>query len=93
MEDFNRVAMEENCLAVGNNKNDITIGYNTAVLMGIDTKVKGKKGSWVCLIDKDKDRKIINIISFEIDGKKYKEDTYYWLQNGKIVEYKEHNTE
>ena len=45
--------------------------------------VRGKIGDWIILTEWDKEGNP-NIVSFKIDGHKYKEDTFYYLNNGNI---------
>ena len=89
MESYNHVEMEEYCKAVGSKENTIKIGKNSIALMGKDSKIKGKIGGWMSLVEYDKKMNIVNIHNAKIDGKKYKENTWYHLQGSKIVEYKE----
>ena len=64
---------------------------SVGVAIGVENKIKGKKGNWITLAewryDKDKNRYIpICVKSAQIDGKKIKEDVWYKLQNGKFME-------
>ena len=87
MRNCNHVAMEDHCKAVGSKENTIKIGKNSIALMGKDSKIKGKVGGWM-IFSEYKEGEIINIHYAKIDGKKYKENTWYHLQGSKIVEYK-----
>ena len=61
--------------------------------IGINNKIKGKKGNWITLAewihDNRKNRYIpFCVKSVQIDGEKIKADTWYQLVNGEIVEAK-----
>jgi hypothetical protein len=43
-------------------------------------------GSWITLAEYDDDYKPVIVLSFQIDGKKYKEDTWYKIENKEVVE-------
>ena len=58
---------------------------------GHGSRVKAKKGSWITLAewryDKEKQRSVpLMVKTVQIDGKDYKEDTWYMMRNGEIVE-------
>ena len=67
--------------------------YSVAVNAAHNGKVKGKIGCWFALTEwsEDKDRiwKPLSVQSFKIDGKKIKEDVWYTLKSGKLIEVKE----
>ncbi|MCK9220885.1 MAG: hypothetical protein M0P47_12675 [Bacteroidales bacterium] len=62
--------------------------------IGIDNKIKAKKGCWITLAewkyDNKKNRYIpVCVKSAQIDGKKLKEDVWYILKDKKFVEVEE----
>ena len=54
--------------------------------IGVNGKIKGKKGNWIVLAEYDGKRLPLCVKSAQIDGKKIKEDTFYQLKNGEFVE-------
>ena len=54
--------------------------------IGINGKIKGKKGNWIVLAEYDENLLPLCVKSAQIDGKKIKEDTFYQLKNGEFVE-------
>ena len=60
-----------------------------AMSVGIGSKARGSKGSWLVLSEwktKDGEWRRINVKSAKVDGKKIKADTYYTIKNGRFVE-------
>jgi len=87
--------------ATGDNSAASATGYKSAavagkdtaiaVAWGLDSKAKGVKGSHIVLSDwrwdSGKERWVLcGAKMIQIDGKQYKEDTWYVLQNGEVVE-------
>ena len=54
--------------------------------IGVNGKIKGKKGNWIVLAEYDEKMLPLCVKSAQIDGKKIKEDTFYQLKNGEFVE-------
>ena len=54
--------------------------------IGVNGKIKGKKGNWIVLAEYDENILPICVKSAQIDGEKIKEDTFYQLKNGEFVE-------
>ena len=58
--------------------------------LGIEGKASGKKGSWIIVVEWERDDDWNwypkNVKSVKVDGKKVKEDTLYALEDGKLVE-------
>lgn len=54
--------------------------------IGVNGKIKGKKGNWIVLAEYDGKRLPLCVKSAQIDGEKIKEDTFYQLKNGEFVE-------
>ena len=63
-------------------------GKNSFGIAGKDSKIKGKIGCAICLVEYDNNFNIVGVKSALIDGKIFKEDTYYKLENGEFVEVK-----
>ena len=67
-------------------------GEDTVVCCaGHGSMIKAKKGSWITLaewrFDKKKQRSVpLMVKTVQIDGEAYKEDTWYIMRNGEIVE-------
>ena len=57
--------------------------------IGVNGKIKGKKGDWIVLAEYDKNILPICVKSVQIDGEKIKEDTFYKLKKGEFVEVNE----
>ncbi len=56
--------------------------------IGINGKIKGKKGNWITLAEYDAEYKPICVKSAQIDGREIKEDTWYELHDGEFREVK-----
>ena len=56
-----------------------------AIVTGYQGRAKGKIGCWLVLTERDDNYKIITVKSVMVDGKKIKEDTFYALQNKKVL--------
>lgn len=70
--------------AVAATKNTIAFAF------GKDAKCKGVIGSYIILTEWDYPcEEIIGVKSIYIDGKIYKENTWYVLKNGEVIEYEE----
>ena len=54
--------------------------------IGVNGKIKGKKGDWIVLAEYDENILPICVKSAQIDGEKIKEDTFYQLKKGEFVE-------
>ena len=62
-------------------------GNNAVVAaIGINSKIKAKKGSWITLAEYGEDLKPVCVRSAQIDGKSLKEDVFYQLKGGEFVE-------
>jgi hypothetical protein len=62
-------------------------GNNAVVAaIGIDSKIKAKKGSWITLAEYGEDLKPVCVRSAQINGKSLKEDVFYQLKGGEFVE-------
>jgi len=61
-------------------------GVNSFGIAGKNSKIKGKKGCAICLVEYDFCNNIINVKSAIIDGEILKEDVFYELKNGEFYE-------
>ena len=68
-------------------------GVGTLGIAGQGSKAKGKKGSAFALGVYNADGELTGIVSAFIDGENYKEDTYYCVKDGALVEWKQENEE
>lgn len=57
--------------------------------IGVNGKIKGKKGNWIVLAEYDTKGHPLFVKSAQIDGEKIKEDIFYQLKNGEFVEVNE----
>jgi hypothetical protein len=89
MTSSNEVRCEKNNLLVGRRKNKIEIGEQSVAVMENESKVKGKKGSLIVLVERDNDNNIIFYKAEMVDGEKVKEDVWYQLRGGEFVEVSE----
>ena len=65
----------------------IVEGNNSiAISTGRDGRARGIKGCWIVLTERNEDGRILSVQSFEVDGKKVKENTLYTLKNGQLEE-------
>jgi len=71
-----------------NSQLEINGDYSVGANIGINSKIKGKKGTWITLAEYDDNFKPIFVLSAQIDGKKIKADTWYELKNKKFKEVK-----
>lgn len=57
-----------------------------AIVTGYKSKVKGSKGCWLVLTERDDNYHILDVKSVKVDGSTIKENTFYMLVDGGIVE-------
>ena len=60
-----------------------------AVAWGDNSRARGKIGTWIVVSEHDEDGNIINAAMAKVDGVTIKENTWYTLKNGEIVEVQE----
>ncbi len=82
--DSTAVANSSYSTAVANDKNSVAIISNTK--LNHQSKVKGKKGSVIVIVERDDNENIINVFSSIVGENGIKENVFYTLQNGKVVE-------
>ena len=76
-------------VCAGRYRSEINLnGTNSFGIAGKDSKIKGKIGCAICLVEHNDNNEIIAVKSALVDGIKIKEDTYYTIKNGKFVEVK-----
>ena len=72
-------------VASGDTSSQETTGKNCVMMSaGNSGKARGKIGSWIVLTEWVDG--VPNVVAKRIDGKKIKEDTWYWVKNRKLVE-------
>jgi hypothetical protein len=84
----NKVKAEKFCTIAGGNENSIETHLGSIAVTGNKSTVKGKIGSWFVLYERNEQGEILFAVTFKIDGKEYKEDTFYHMVNGVVVEKK-----
>ena len=60
-----------------------------AVAWGQDSLARGSVGNWLVVSERDDDGNIIDAKIVMVDGKAVKENAWYTLQNGEILEVEE----
>lgn len=61
-------------------------GKHTIMISENDSKAKGGIGSLIVMVERNNEGEIVNYKAIHIDGDKYKEDTWYRLEDGEIKE-------
>lgn len=61
-------------------------GKHTIMISENDSKAKGGIGSVIVMVERNNGGEIVNYKAIQIDGDKYKEDTWYRLEDGEIKE-------
>lgn len=61
---------------------------SVAIVTGYQSKEKGTLNCWLVLTERNGCYEILGIQSVKVDGEVIKEDTWYWLNDGKVEEYK-----
>ena len=61
-------------------------GKHTIMISENDSKAKGGIGSLIVMVERNNEGEIVNYKAIQIDGDKYKEDTWYRLEDGEIKE-------
>ena len=70
----------------GGNDAKLAGGENTIMISENDSKAKGGIGSLIVMVERNNEGEIVNYKAIQIDGDKYKEDTWYRLEDGEIKE-------
>jgi hypothetical protein len=65
---------------------EVKDGDAVAGVTGRNCSARGGIGSWLVLTERDNERRIVCVKAVKIDGKKYKPNTWYELENGEVVE-------
>ena len=61
-------------------------GEHSIMVSENGSKAKGGIGSVIVMVERNDEGEIVNYKAIQIDGEKYKEDTWYQLENGEIKE-------
>ena len=64
-------------------------GKHTIMISENDSKAKGGIGSLIVMVERNNEGEIVNYKAIQIDGDKYKEDTWYQMKDGEIKEAEE----
>lgn len=77
-----------NCgAAIARKKGQASVGRNgIAAVIGNGGNVSGKVGAILLLVDTDDDGNTLDFAAVKVDGETIKENTWYKLESGKIVE-------
>ena len=59
-----------------------------AIASGYKSKASGAIGCWLVLTERNSDYEIVDVKAVRVDGRSIKENTYYTLDNGQIIEAK-----
>ena len=59
-----------------------------AIASGYKSKASGAIGCWLVLTERNSDYEIVDVKAVRVDGLSIKENTYYTLDNGQIIEAK-----
>lgn len=70
----------------GGNRATLAGGEHTIMISENDSKAKGSIGSVIVMVERNNGGEIVNYKAIQIDGDKYKEDTWYRLEDGEIKE-------
>ena len=73
--------------AIARKKGKASVGINgIAAVIGNGGNVRGKVGAILLLVDTDDDGNTLDFAAVKVDGDKIKENTWYKLESGNIVE-------
>ena len=73
--------------AIAQKKGKASVGINgIAAVIGNGGNVRGKVGAILLLVDTDDDGNTLDFAAVKVDGETIKENTWYKLESGKIVE-------
>ena len=73
--------------AIARKEGQASVGRNgIAVVIGNGGNVRGKVGAILLLVDTDDDGNTLDFVAVKVDGDKIKENTWYKLESGNIVE-------
>jgi len=86
--DSSTVAARNSSTVAARNYSTVAGGKDCVIVARANSKAKGLMRSVITLCETNNFGEITNFVSFQIDGDKYKEDTFYHIKNGKITEFK-----
>ena len=81
-EEADNVSEKEN----GGDNAKLAGGEHSIMVSENGSKAKGGIGSVIVMVERNDEGEIVNYKAIQIDGEKYKEDTWYQLENGEIKE-------
>lgn len=76
----------DNATLAGGDWTTLAGGKHTIMISENDSKAKGGIGSLIVMVERNNEGEIVNYKAIQIDGDKYKEDTWYQLKDGEIKE-------
>ena len=76
----------DNATLAGGHNATLAGGKHTIMISENDSKAKGGIGSLIVMVERNNEGEIVNYKAIQIDGDKYKEDTWYRLEDGEIKE-------
>jgi hypothetical protein len=79
----------DNATLAGGDNATLAGGKHTIMISENDSKAKGGIGSLIVMVERNNEGEIVNYKAIQIDGDKYKEDTWYQLKDGEIKEAEE----
>ena len=79
----------DNATLAGGYNAKLAGGKHTIMISENDSKAKGGIGSLIVMVERNNEGEIVNYKAIQIDGDKYKEDTWYQLKDGEIKEAEE----
>ena len=84
--DWAKLAGGDRATLAGGNWATLAGGKHTIMISENDSKAKGGIGSLIVMVERNDEGEIVNYKAIQIDGDKYKEDTWYRLEDGEIKE-------
>ena len=84
-----KLAGGDNATLAGGDNATLAGGKHTIMISENDSKAKGGIGSLIVMVERNNEGEIVNYKAIQIDGDKYKEDTWYQLKDGEIKEAEE----
>ena len=81
-----KLAGGDNATLAGGNGAKLAGGKHSIMVSENGGRAKGGMGSVIVMVERNDEGEIVNYKAIQIDGDKYKEDTWYRLEDGEIKE-------
>ena len=81
-----KLAGGDNATLAGGNGATLAGGKHSIMVSENGGRAKGGMGSVIVMVERNDEGEIVNYKAIQIDGDKYKEDTWYRLEDGEIKE-------